>query len=275
MFYWLLFIIPKKLLSRTVGVLADTALPSWILKPLLKWFVHHYRINLEESKLHLDQFKTLNELFTRELKMELRPLGATPYVHPADSRLVASGEISNGLKLQLKKVPYQLDQMLPGYDASLFQSGKYALYYLCPTDYHRVHSPVDGKIKTVTHIPGLLWPVNQWSSETINGLFYKNERVIIEIETINGLVMVILVAATNVSQMSLSFDASFRKNSLRATRLTQLTYSNCEIKKGQELGIFHMGSTVVVLLSTQFTAANRFDFPANGSRVKVRQGVTG
>jgi len=275
MLNWLLFIVPKKLLSRSVGILADMALPSWVLKPLLKWFVCRYKINLEESVLKLGDFKTLNELFTRELKMELRPLGKTPYVHPADSRLVASGEISNGLKLQLKKVPYRLDQMLPGYDVGLFQNGKYALYYLCPTDYHRVHSPVDGQIKSITHVPGLFWPVNQWSSETINGLFYKNERVIIEIQTVKGLVMVILVAATNVSQMSLSFDASFRKRSLKATCLTKLEYTNCEIKKGEELGIFHMGSTVVVLLSSEFVASYPFDFDPNGSRVKVRQGVTG
>lgn len=274
MFYWILFIIPKKLLSRLVGYFADLKLPSPILRPLLKGFSHYYQLNLAEAKYQLHEFESLNALFTRELKPGVRPIAESLYVHPADSYLVTGGKINLDFRLQAKQVSYSIEQMLPNFDSQLFQDGEFALYYLCPTDYHRVHSPVAGFVKTVTHIPGCFWPVNQWSADHICGLFYKNERVIVEIETQIGLVMVILVAATNVGQMSLRFDPSFRTNSLKARGLWSQSYLNLKVAKGEELGTFHMGSTVVVMTSSEFSHKNPLNFVSQ-QRVQVGQSVTG
>jgi phosphatidylserine decarboxylase len=257
MFYWILWIIPKKVLSRGLGVLAEVAWPQFLLQPLLRAFVSYYGINLKESRKTLAEFRSFNDLFTRELKAGVRPVGEGPFVHPADSVLVQAGWVESLFYLQAKKVPYTVAQLLPGYDTTPFKGGgQYALYYLCPRDYHRVHSPVKGQVLSVTHVPGLLWPVNQWSSENIEGLFYKNERLIVSLQTTEGLVVVILVAATNVGQMSLSFDSTLREKCLKAKRVWTQNYENNQtplcLEKGQELGTFHMGSTVIVLAARSF-----------------------
>jgi phosphatidylserine decarboxylase len=274
MFYWVLFLIPKKFLSRLIGYLADYPFPPFIMRRILKWFVKRYQINLDESLRHLESFRTLNELFTRKLKPDMRPIGKTPYVHPADSQIVAAGLIERGIRLQIKRAPYTLEQLLPGLDTSQFLHGYYGLYYLCPTDYHRVHSPVQGKILSITHVPGLFWPVNQWSSQYIEGLFYKNERVIIEILTSQGLVTLTMVAATNVGQISLTFDPTFREQARFAKGLWKKSYPDLFIQKGEELGIFHLGSTVVILISSQYYTQNPIQLKV-GEKVHYGQSVTG
>jgi len=274
MVYWALFITPKKLLSRLVGTLADYPFPKRIQFKILKWFSNRYSINLSESDKPLEEFLTLNDLFTRKLKSGVRSIGDSFYVHPADSVIMASGLSQNGVALQIKKVPYSLAQLLPGFNLSNFDHGYYGLYYLCPTDYHRVHSPVEGEVISITHVPGLLWPVNEWSSRSIVGLFYKNERVIIEIQTSRGSIALTLVAATNVGQVSLSFDPEFRARSLSAKKLWKKNYTHTFLKKGDELGIFHMGSTVVVLTSNEFQQKCFLNLPV-AIRVQVGQEVTG
>jgi phosphatidylserine decarboxylase len=274
MFYWVLFVVPKKLLTRVIGYVADYSFPPFIMKGILKWFVKRYQINLTESLNPLESFQTLNDLFTRKLKPHVRSIGETPYVHPADSQIMSAGLIDRGIRLQVKKAPYNLEQLLPGFDLSQFLYGYYGLYYLCPTDYHRVHSPVEGKILSITHIPGLFWPVNQWSSQYIEGLFYKNERVIIEILAPQGLVTLTMVAATNVGQVSLSFDSTFQKKSKVAKGLWKKSYSDLFIQKGEELGIFHLGSTVVILISNQYYTQNPIQLEV-GQKVYYGQSVTG
>lgn len=269
--YWILFIVPKKLLSRIVGWLAEVRWPKPLRSWLLKVFVQRYKIDMSEAELQLSQYETLNQLFTRKLKPQARPLSSGHfYVHPADSQLVTCGQVSEGLKLQVKCVPYNLDQLLPGLDTHLYNTGNYALYYLCPTDYHRVHSPVSGVITRVIHVPGAFWPVNAWSARYIKGLFFKNERVIIEINTSSGPVALILVAATNVGQMSLAFDSGFRQKSKNAKTSWELVLPEAvQINQGDELGTFHMGSTVVVVTSTEFAAVEPL-IVKSPAQVKVR-----
>lgn len=255
--YWILFIIPKKLLSRWVGRVAQIQWPMSLQLRLLKAFVSIYKIKLEETELPLKEYKTLNDFFTRKLKINCRPLGEASFVHCADSRLMKRGVIGDSFSLQSKGTPYRVEDFIEQPESLKYYGGQYALYYLCPRDYHRVHSPVEGSIISVTHYPGLLWPVNGWSSHWVSHLFFKNDKVVIEIETQDGSVACVLVGATNVGQMSLAFDDSFREKSLSAKAPWKIQISKpLRIKKGEELGMFHMGSTVIVLASESFCKKN-------------------
>ncbi|MNL41466.1 Phosphatidylserine decarboxylase proenzyme [compost metagenome] len=127
-------------------------------------------------------------------------------------------------------------------------------YYLCPTDYHRVHSPVDGEITDVRYMPGELWPVNEWSTTNVPDLFSVNERVLVEIQTDLGPVGVVFVGATNVGHIVLSFDDKIKGNQKMGPHIFQhKTYSpEIPTHKGSELGMFRMGSTVVMLYPPMF-----------------------
>lgn len=273
MLYWLLYLVPKKKMSRFVGWFASQQWPPRIQKYLNQQFAKRYLINEAESAKSFAEYSSLDELFTRHLKLGVRPIGVGPYVHPADSLWTQKGNVAEGLRLQFKSEIYSLERLLPGLDSSLYQRGQYGIYYLCPTDYHRVHSPVTGIIQQVTHVPGAFWPVNKWSTQNINELFVKNERVIIEILTDMGPVIVILVAATNVGQVSLAFDSSFRSLSLNKNSVWQSHYNKILVQKGQELGCFHMGSTVVVLTSSTFAAQFKWDVQQPPQPVKVGQSL--
>lgn len=274
MLYWLLYLLPKKNMSRMVGWLARLSLPRPIQVILNQQFSRYYQLDEVESEKPFSSYKNLEALFTRKLKPGIRPLGVGPYVHPADSLWTQKGNVSEGLKLQFKSESYSLPRLLPGWEIDSYQNGQYGIYYLCPTDYHRVHSPVSGLITRVVHVPGALWPVNKWSTQNIHELFVKNERVIIEIMTEYGFVVVILVAATNVGQVSLAFDSQFRAKSLKATEVTTHQYGpSLRIEKGQELGCFHLGSTVVVITSSDFASQVKWSLSENHQTVRVRQGL--
>lgn len=243
-------ILPKNELSHWVGRLVHRPLPEPLAQMSVAMFARHYRINMAEAEFPIEHYKTIGELFTRRLKQGVRPLADEAVLHPADSKITAAGPIESGTLIQAKGKSYKVDEFLrsPHY-ASLFEGGQFLTYYLCPTDYHRVHSPVDGKIIWSCHVPGELWPVNAWSVETIPNLFSLNERVVVLIETTRGLVALVMVAATNVGNMSLSFDSSISTAVRKAERrVREKKYEpSIEIKRGDEVGIFHMGSTVVML----------------------------
>ena len=175
----------------------------------------------------------------------------------------------DGKLIQAKNKFYDVKDLTEDLKAmDKYNNGSFLTYYLCPTDYHRVHSPVTGYIKRVVHIPGALWPVNSWSTENIHELFSINERVLVEIETERGLVAVMFVGATNVGQICLSFDSKIRGNQLMSNAVHEKKYENLKVTKGDELGMFRMGSTVVMLYATdvlQNFTAERF----HGLQVRV------
>lgn len=247
---WILYVIPKKILSRFVGAVVHLPLPRPVRVLAMGWFAARYRIDMSEAELPLEDYRSIGDLFVRRLKPGLRPVGSAPVVHPADSRLTQSGPLDEGVLVQAKGRTYQLNEFLGPLDSSRYLNGRFATYYLCPTDYHRVHSPVTGVVRRVAHLPGALWPVNEWSTSSIPNLFSINERVAVEIETPAGPVAVVLVGATNVGQMSLSFWPEFRDLSVRENRAWVKEFEpGIHLEKGQELGIFHMGSTVVLCLA--------------------------
>lgn len=240
--------IPKNHLSYFVGQLVHIPLPSFINKWIVLAFAKAYKINLEEAEKSADQYTSLGDFFVRRLKPGLRPIESAFALHPADSRITQAAKITDGQLIQAKGKTYGLSTFTRDSSAmSTYNDGHFLTYYLCPTDYHRVHSPVSGQILRVLYIPGALWPVNEWSTENIHELFSVNERLLVEIQTEKGLVGVMFVGATNVGQIVLSFDSEIVGNQLMSSAVKEKKYQNLMIKKGDELGMFRMGSTVVML----------------------------
>ncbi len=262
--------LPKKGLSRLVGCLMHWQGPKWWAHFSIKNFAKYYKINLSEAEKPISEYASIGDFFIRKLKPDARPVAEAPVLHPADSKLTQFENITDNSLVQAKGWKYSLAQFTQDEKANeKWSNGMFLTYYLCPTDYHRVHSPVSGVIKKARLIPGELWPVNHWSTTHIENLFAINERLLVEIETQWGLVGVMFVGATNVGHICLSFDQTLQGNQGQ-TQVEEREY-NLPIEKGQELGMFRMGSTVVMLYSEKFkTTFQKFD---KGPSVKVNSAL--
>jgi phosphatidylserine decarboxylase len=267
--------LPRNHLSYFVGKLVHWRGPRAWAQLTIELFAKFYNINLQEAELPVGEYPSLGDFFVRKLKPGLRPVAGATVVHPADSQISQNGPITAGKLIQAKGREYFVRELLANSEAQIkYENGYFITYYLCPTDYHRVHSPVDGMIQRVTHIPGELWPVNKWSVENIHDLFSVNERIVVELATEVGPVAVIFVGATNVGKIELSFDPSFVGNQMTLSKNRVVEYRTpIEIKKGEELGLFRMGSTIVMVYGEDFV--NRFRGNLNlGPYVKYGQALT-
>lgn len=250
-------LLPKNTLSRTVGKIVRVKSPAWIARKARDWFIKRYNINMAEAEHDLESYPTIGDLFIRRLKPGVRPIGSG-VVHPCDGVLTQAGEIKNGMLIQAKGIEYSVADLLKDRAAyEIYEGGYFLTYYLCPTDYHRVHTPIAAECTAVTHVPGRLWPVNPWSVENISQLFAINERVIFHLRPLaepSANSALVMVGATNVGEISVSFDDAVRTNlasglfSLGDATPETKTYSPpVRLEKGDEAGIFHMGSSVVML----------------------------
>lgn len=246
----LLYLLPKNLISYLVGLFVSISWPAPVGPLVVKWFARRYKINLSEAEKDISAYSSIQQLFTRKLKPGVRQIQPTELVHPTDSELTVSQLVNDGSLIQAKGKSYFLNEFLNNDKAcDEFKGGAALTYYLCPTDYHRVHSPCDGLIEAVDYIPGQLWPVNNWSVANINCLFTKNERVVIWLKTNKGRLAYVMVGATNVGKMTLSFDPEIITNqSIFNPKPFRKDYpEGLQTKKGEELGVFNMGSTVVLI----------------------------
>lgn len=245
-------------------------LPTFLASWTIKTFASFYNIALDEAEKPYNQYKSIGDFFVRRLKAGIRPVGETWAVHPADSEITQAAAIENGTLIQAKGITYKLEDFTQDPEAKKKWAGGYFLtYYLCPTDYHRVHSPVDGNITDVRYMPGELWPVNKWSTTNVKNLFTTNERVLVEIDTDLGRVGVVFVGATNMGHIVLSFDEKIRGNQKGPHIFQHKKYSpEIPVYKGTELGMFRMGSTVVMLYPPSFRQAFENSL-IKGPRVRV------
>lgn len=247
-FAWLFPWFPKRLLSRATGLVMRIPLPRPLAALVVPAFASAFGISLAEAEFEPSHYRSLDQFFTRRLKPGLRPVQGQ-HVHPVDGVLTQQGEIERGQLVQAKGWDYPLAEFLG--DASLaqaFEGGAFATYYLCPADYHRVHAPLSGQLVTGRHIPGLLWPVNDWSVHNIRRLFCLNERVALNFQSPQGLWSLVFVGATNVGHITINADPSIITNRWMWHESTDRTYDPpLPTAVGEELGIFHLGSTVVCL----------------------------
>ncbi|WP_246845592.1 archaetidylserine decarboxylase [Bdellovibrio sp. ZAP7] len=269
-------ILPKRSLSRLVGKIMHFEGPKWWANLSIRGFAWWYNIALEDAEKAYDQYPSIGEFFIRKLKPGIRPVGNSWAVHPADSVITQAQQIEKGTLIQAKGHTYELKEFTMDPDAyKKWDGGFFMTYYLCPTDYHRVHSPVDGGISDVRYMPGELWPVNEWSTTNVKDLFSINERVLVEVQTDMGPVGVVFVGATNVGHIVLSFDEKIRGNQAGEPEYQHKKYSPAlTVKRGDELGMFRMGSTIVMLYPPSFR--EKFGAQLNlGPSVKVNASLIG
>jgi phosphatidylserine decarboxylase len=241
------YLVPQHLLSRWVGFLADTEI-VFIKNLLISVFIYAFDINMSEAKLPTkEDYKSFNDFFTRELKDGARTFQTTGILSPADGKISQFGAITGGKLIQAKGIDFTVAEFLAS-DTTAFNAGSFATIYLSPKDYHRVHMPTDGKLISMTYIPGDLFSVNKATTENVAGLFARNERVVCLFETANGQMAVVLVGAMIVASIETVFAGVITPKGPR--EITTVNYQNqteIVLKKGAELGRFKLGSTVVML----------------------------
>jgi phosphatidylserine decarboxylase len=274
----ILRMLPRERLTRALGHLTDARVPPAILNPVLRLYTRAYNVDLSEAVLPSAGFETFNQFFTRRLRNGLRPIDADPnsVVSPADGRLDDAGEIDAEQKFVVKGQEYDAGELLGSKpDARRFAGGSYAIVYLSPRDYHRVHSPVEGSITHVRHVPGTLYPVNAFGVRHVPLLFARNERVVIAVDSVRfGHVAVVMVGAMIVGRITLTFEGPERPAFGGA--MIERFYGNGSaphLAKGDELGAFQLGSTVVLLLEPGANSADRILADVIGTHVRVGQAI--
>lgn len=245
-------ILPHQLLSRIVYYAT-----RWTFKPwkrlLISVLQRAYGIRLDEAVItDADAFAHFNAFFTRALKPEARPIDPTPgaLVCPADGRISQIGPISAGRIVQAKGMDYSVAELLGGHDdeAERFAGGGFATVYLSPRDYHRVHAPCAGRLRRAIHVPGRLFSVAPWTTESIPRLFARNERLALLFDTEQGPLAVVLVGAIFVSSIETVFDGEVTPPYADRVRVRDYSGTNApSFALGDEIGRFNMGSTVILL----------------------------
>lgn len=243
--------VSSPVLSRAVGRLADLRLPPAVLVPLVRVYSRLFGVDLAEAVEPPGSFPTFDAFFTRRLRPGLRPVASArgEVASPSDSLLSEIGSVPSSGELEpVKGRSYTIEALLGSAgDAVAFGGGVSATLYLSPSMYHRVHVPVDGRIASWRYVPGRLFPVNGPAVRSIPGLFARNERVIVFIDSEeHGRVAVVLVGAANVGRITLSF-ADLVTNRGGVARSVALD-EPAPVRRGDELGVFHLGSTVVLLV---------------------------
>jgi len=249
------YLIPQHALSRAAGWLANTQI-SWIKNPFTRWFVGRFDIDMslaaEEDPC---AYASFNDFFTRALKPGARPICSedNAIVCPADGAISQLGDIKEGRVFQAKGQDYSLQELVGGDSeiAKPFLGGKFATVYLSPKDYHRVHMPLAGKLKSMIHVPGDLFSVNTVTAENVPRLFSRNERVVCIFDTEIGPMAVILVGAMVVASIETVWAGQVApvQRTIKTTHYDQ--QENIELATGAEMGRFKLGSTAVVLFGEQ------------------------
>lgn len=236
--------IPQNILSKSAGVICSSPLS----KPAVRLFAKLYKIDLNESEKELSDYKSMNEFFTRRLKAGARKMEgeANDYVSPVDGTIAEFGKIEEGQLIQAKGIKYKVESLVGEKElAERYKNGHFLTIYLAPSNYHRIHMPTDAAIEGYNYIPGRLFPVNSIGVEHIEGLFTKNERLISILKRSDKKIAVVKIGAFIVGSTKVSYDEVSTNKGLKKTILRY--HKKIEIKKGEELGWFEFGSTVVLL----------------------------
>lgn len=262
-----LSVLPKNRVTRLMGLFARTRLPRLLHRAFIGWYIRNYAVDMTECDGTVEGFSTFTDFFTRALRAGLRPVDPDPatLVCPCDGRIYAIGTIENGWLPQSDGHRYGAATLLGG--DTRYEGGSYAVIYLSPRDYHRVHSPREGRVVRFNYMPGRLWPVFPAAAARIEGLFARNERLTSYIATDIGEIALVMVGAFGVGRIRVVYDAIISNQGTAAT--DQKLEPPWEVARAGELGRFEMGSTVILLLppgTVRWTAHA-------GDAVRLGQGI--
>lgn len=242
------YLLPTKLISHLFFVLTRSRFEPW-KNLLIGWFIRVYRVDMTIAEKPAPQdYPDFNSFFTRALKDGARPLagGGQVIVSPVDGSISQLGGIEQGRIFQAKGHNYSLKQLLGNdQDAELFVDGSFITLYLSPRDYHRIHMPAAGTLRSMNFIPGKLFSVNAATTRRIPALFARNERVVSIFDSDAGPMALVKVGALNVSRIDTVWAGSVSGGSERRRYGDDAPM----LERGQEMGRFNMGSTVIVLFA--------------------------
>lgn len=251
LFVALQYILPQHLLTALVWRAArirNTAIKDF----LISRFVALYRVDIDEVDLDVPSgYATFNDFFVRALKDDARPIDPAidSLVSPADGTVSIAGTVRRDSIIQAKGIDYSLLDLLATdtEQANAYVDGNFATIYLAPYNYHRVHAPIDGELIAAHYVPGDLFSVNDATVARVNGLFRRNERLVMHFRAARGPFCLILVGALNVGSISTPWSGELRPRKRGVVRVLDLSRYTTSISRGDLLGWFNMGSTVILL----------------------------
>jgi len=253
-------LLPKQRLTMFAGRVA-AAQRGGMTTRLIRWFVRRYGVDMNEAENpDIASYKTFNDFFTRPLKTGVRPLAAADFVCPVDGAISQFGAIDDDQILQAKGHRFSTTDLVGGDEAlaARFRHGSFANLYLSPRDYHRLHMPCDGTLTRMIYVPGALFSVNPTTARGVPNLFARNERVVcVFASPDHGPFVMVLVGATIVGSMATVWHGVV--NPKRTGKVSEWTYADRDIllKKGEEMGRFLLGSTIVMLFRQGSIVFNR------------------
>ncbi len=252
---FLQYILPKHLVSVLAGKLADVKTP-WIKNNFIKQFAKAYNIDMSNAvQPELTEYACFNDFFTRAIDLSSRPIDQdeSSLCSPVDGAMSQFGAIDQGKIIQAKNHHYSALELLGGdlSQAKQFENGEFCTIYLAPKDYHRIHMPCDGKLIEMIHVPGQLFSVNPLTAQNVPKLFARNERVVCLFETRFGKMAMILVGATIVGSIETVWAGNITPPTRKDVKRWQYDNESISLTKGEEMGRFKLGSTVVLLMENK------------------------
>lgn len=249
-------VLPRRSISRLVGKLCDAELPPPISRAVVGAYARAFRVDLTDVPPPSAPYTSLDAFFTRGIRRESRPISVTKddVVSPADGHLQSVGRVERGCCIVVKNRAYDVAQLIGDeQDARRYVGGQFAVVYLSPRDYHRVHVPVDGWVSLVRALPGDFFPVNALGDLCTRSLLVTNQRVVIVVDTENlGRVTLVMVGAMIVGRITVSL--------LPGSDVSSGTHRiepPAKMTRGVEIGAFHLGSTTVVLAESKSSTWHR------------------
>ena len=255
--YWLYFI-PHYLFSRLTYIITRTRHPLTTF--LIRFYIKFFKVNMQEaSKQKPDDYKTFCEFFTRKLKPDIHKINKSKnaIVSSCDGKILEYGKIKDNKFLQVKGKTISINEIM-FYDKKIqnqYIDGSFVTIYLSPKDYHRVHMPSDGKLERTIHIPGRLFSVATHAVKQIKNLYCKNERLVCNFKNLDSKFAVIFVAAINVSSIETSWRGEISPPYPKKTITTDYMKKKVILSKGDEVGMFKSGSTVILLFDRKYKLA--------------------
>ena len=276
LFVFLQHLLPQHTASRLVSILADTRSSS-IKNFLIGQFIKSFSVDMREAKIkQIEEFDSFNEFFTRELEEGVRSFDsdAKAICSPADGRISQCGPIEDGRLIQAKGHEFKLDSLMGG-DIDIandFKRGWFSTIYLSPRDYHRVHMPLDGKLVATRYVPGKLFSVNDVTAQSVPHLYARNERLICIFESSIGRFAIILVGAMIVAGIETVWSGQVTPGS--KLPFTQEYTGPLQLAKGDEMGRFKLGSTVILLFPEDAIDEDSFSTePDEGGVIKLGEKI--
>lgn len=275
------YLLPKQALTLLAGKLASAEAGS-LTTSVIRWFVERYAVDMSEAaNSDIASYPSFNQFFTRPLRAGARPLADADFLCPVDGAISQFGPIEQDQIFQAKGHSYSTTALVGGDRelAAQFENGSFATLYLSPRDYHRIHMPCDGRLTRMIYVPGALFSVNPTTARGVPGLFARNERVVCVFESAFGPFVLTLVGATIVGSMATVWHGTVNPPRSREVREWRYENSNgkaaVDLKKGEEMGRFLLGSTVVMLFPQNVMEFNPAWVPTRSLRMGEMMGQRG